>query len=228
MDKLESGIAAIAALFSGWAAWSASKAAKSSDSNAQVSNRTAEAAQQTAEAAYRTAESVAQIERDRWHRELTPHVEFRLTRERTYPELLIRYSGPSSLGRLDRLELRIRDDRDRSNDPLLAGSLTAEERAATVWGPLRFRHGANGADRIGRTVDPLTLPPGEQFRLGLEVSAPHSHYGGGSEQWASDYRNKDFRLWVTCHVEGHKPWTLTADLRQHSGIASSNGWTRAT
>ncbi|MFD3997182.1 hypothetical protein [Streptomyces sp. NPDC058583] len=224
MDNLESAIAAVAALFSGWAAWSSSKAAKSSDHNSQASNR-------TADAAFRTAESVAQIERDRWHKELTPHVEFRLTRERTYPELLIRYIGPSSLGRLDNLELRVRDDRDRSNDPLLAGSLTAEERAATIWGPLRFRHGANGADTLGRTVAPLTLPPGEEFRLGLEASHPHSQYGGGRTQWESDYRHKDFRLWVTCHVDGHKPWTLTADIprvAQDTDVRTPTDWTQAT
>ncbi|MFB6630057.1 hypothetical protein ACFCWY_09185 [Streptomyces sp. NPDC056362] len=221
MDNVEGAIAAIAALFSGWSAWSSSKAAKAANRNSKIANRTAESARQT-------AESVAQIERDRWHTELTPQVSFKLTTERTYPELLVRYNGPSSLGRLDGLELRVRDDRDRSNDPLFAGSLTAEERAATIWGPLRFRRGANDVDESGRTVAPISLPPGEEFRLGLDASDPHDHYGGGRPQWASDYRNEPFRLWVTCHVEGHKPWALTADLPQHDGNATGTGWTRAT
>lgn len=221
MDKLESGIAAIAALFSGWAAWSARQAAKSSNRNAQTSNR-------TAEAAFRTAASVAQIERDRWHHELTPIVEFRMTTERGWPELLVRYTGPSALGRLERVELTIRDDRDRSNDPLLAGGLTAEERAATIWGPYRFKLGTDDcSDGLGRSIEPISLPLREVHRLALEATHPHSHYGGGQVQWERDNRDKAFRLWVTCHVEGHKPWTLTADLAQRHGATYGNRWSPA-
>lgn len=220
MDIIEGGIAAIAATFSGWAAYSAMQAARSSDRNSRSSNR-------TAELAYQTAESIAQIERDRWHRELTPTVGFRLTAERGWMELLVRYGGPAAVGRLEHLELTIRDDRDRSGDQLLAGGLTAEERAATIWGPYRFRASADGVDELGRTVAPLTLLRGEVFRLALDTTQPHRHYGGGSTAWEGDYREKDLRLWVNCHIDGHKPWHLTADIpRPHDG-STLNRWTRA-
>lgn len=157
MDIVEGSIAAVAAAFSGWAAYSAMKAARSADRNSRTANR-------TAELAYQTAESVAQIERDRWHRELTPKIAFRVTKERGYVELLVLYGGPSSLGRLTSVELRVRDDRDRSNDPILGGGLTAEERDATIWGPYRFRHSTNSADETGRSIEPLSLLPGEEYR----------------------------------------------------------------
>ncbi|THA28232.1 hypothetical protein [Streptomyces sp. A1547] len=220
MDIVESSIAAVAAAFSGWAAYSAMQAAKSADRNSQAANR-------TAELAYQTAEAVAQIERDRWHRELTPKITFRVTRERGHVELLVRYGGPPALGRLTALELRVRDDRDRSNDPLLGGGLTAEERDSTIWGPWRFRAFANGADELGRSVEPLSLMPGEEYRLGLDPTHPHRLYGGGSVQWEKDYREKDVRLWVDCRVEGHKPWSLTADLPQRLGDSPQSRWTTA-
>ncbi|WP_329126115.1 hypothetical protein [Streptomyces sp. NBC_01353] len=222
MDIVEGGIAAAAAAFSGWAAWSAMKAAKSADRNGQVANR-------TAELAYQTAEAVAQIERDRWHKELTPAVFFWVTKERGFLELVVRYDGPSSLGKLDSLELLIRDDRDRSNDQVLAGSLTVEERDRTIWGPYRFTTTAYGDD-IGRTTDPLSLPPGEEYRLALNSTHPHQHYGAGYDAWRAEYGVKDFRLWATCTVAGHKPWTLTADIphRQgETGRATSEGTVQA-
>ncbi|WP_405676360.1 hypothetical protein OG239_41545 [Streptomyces sp. NBC_00868] len=220
MDIVEGSIAAVAAAFSGWAAYSAMKAARSADRNSRTANR-------TAELAYQTAESVAQIERDRWHRELTPKIAFRVTKERGYVELLVLYGGPSSLGRLTSVELRVRDDRDRSNDPILGGGLTAEERDATIWGPYRFRHSTNSADETGRSIEPLSLLPGEEYRLALDPTHPHRLYGGGSEQWERDYRNKEVRLWVDCFVEGHKQWKLTADLPQRFGEAPTLHWTSA-
>ncbi|MFF5808236.1 hypothetical protein [Streptomyces sp. NPDC012746] len=220
MDIIEGSIAAVAAAFSGWAAWEAMRAARSADRNSQAAN-------ETAALAYRTAESVAQMERDRFHRELTPDIRFRLTKERGHVELLVQYNGPAALGRLDSVELRVRDDRDRSNDPVLGSGLTAEERAATIWGPYRFRHGADGADATGRSVEPISLAPREERPLGLDPTMPPPGYSGGSFQWEKDHREKDFRLWVTCHVEGHKPWSLTADVPQRLGETTSSRWTRA-
>ncbi|WP_420080387.1 hypothetical protein ACN6AT_20265 [Streptomyces sp. JL4002] len=214
MDIVEGGIAAVAAAFSGWAAYSAMKAARSADRNSQTANR-------TAELAHRTAESVARIERDRWHRELTPEISFRLTKERGHVELLVRYVGPTALGRLHRMELRVRDDRDHTNDPLPAGGLTSEEHGRTIWGPYRFGHPANGAGETGREVEPLSLLPGEEHRLRLDPSQPHRLFGGGFEQWEKDYREADFRLWVDCHVEGHRDWNLTADVPQRHGTTPS-------
>ncbi|MGX1268128.1 hypothetical protein RKD18_001322 [Streptomyces phaeoluteigriseus] len=92
VEIIEGSIAAIAAGFSGWAAYSAMQAARSSDRNATTANR-------TAELAYRTAESVAQIERDRWHNDLRPDIAFRINEGRGWPELMVRYTAPAGVGR---------------------------------------------------------------------------------------------------------------------------------
>ncbi|WP_322872069.1 hypothetical protein [Streptomyces goshikiensis] len=76
-------------------------------------------------------------------------------------------------------------------------------------------------------VDPFSLPPGESYRLGLDPTVPPPQYGGGYPQWEKDHREGDFRLWVTCHVEGDKPWALTADVPQRLGETTSVRWAQA-
>ncbi|MGV9509408.1 hypothetical protein ACWDQZ_27790 [Streptomyces tendae] len=216
MDIVEGSIAAIAAAFSGWAAFGAMRAAKASDRNAQTANR-------TAELAYQTAESIAQIERNRWHKELTPSVRFLLTKERGWVELQVRYTGPAGIARLD-IELAIRDDRDRTGDPVFAGGLTAREREETIWGPYRFQPAADGVEDTGRGAE-ISLIRGEMYRLPLERTSPHQHYGGGRTQWLHDYENHDVRLFVDCRTPEHNPWYLHVDLPQHEG--ASPGWETA-
>ncbi|MEW1551973.1 hypothetical protein [Streptomyces tsukubensis] len=207
MNIIEGGIAAVAAGFSGWAAFSAMQAARSSNRNAQTANRTAELARQT-------AASVAQIERDRWHTELTPRIEIQVVPGAigSTPTLAVRFHGPAGLGRLERLVLSIRDDKDRSGIPLLPGGPTAEERDAVVWGPLKFRFSAGGADGIGRTVDPFELARGDEMVLSLDRTVAPPWYASGATGWAGDYADADLRLWVTVHAEGHRPWELHADV----------------
>ncbi|MFE7046163.1 hypothetical protein ACFU9X_44340 [Streptomyces atratus] len=146
MGIADTSIAAAAAVFSGGAAFGAWK---------------------TAREANRTSASLAQIERDRWHTEMTPNLQFQFTRSRGSAELLVLFGGPAPLRRLNRLELSIRDDRDRSNDLVLAGGPTAEERAKIIWGPYRFRPGIDGADELGRNAGALRLEHGEQRPLAL-------------------------------------------------------------
>ncbi|TXS35241.1 hypothetical protein EAO77_37335 [Streptomyces sp. t39] len=55
------------------------------------------------------------------------------------------------------------------------------------------------------------------FRIGLESSRAHRHFSGGQAGWERGQRDKPFRLWVTCHVDGHKPWHLHADVPQRFG-----------
>ncbi|WP_146065875.1 hypothetical protein [Streptomyces sp. SM13] len=193
MGIADTSIAAAAALFSGVAG---------------------AAAWRTALAANRTADSVAQIERDRWHTEMTPHIKLAVTTERGWPELLVHFDGPAPLGTIGSLELSIRDDRDRSGDPALAGSATAEERAATIWGPFRLRPHIDNADALGRRAEPFSLDHGEEHRFALDHSLPPRWYEGaeGTQRWQREFHNKPLRVWVRCVVEGHKPWRLTADL----------------
>ncbi|TXS35240.1 hypothetical protein [Streptomyces sp. t39] len=102
MDVLEASIAGLAAVFSAVAAVAAWRAAVTADRNARTANETADSARQTAEV-------VALIERDRRHTELTPRVFLYLTTQQGqgWVDLVVRYDGPSALGRLDRLELEV-------------------------------------------------------------------------------------------------------------------------
>lgn len=220
MDIVEGSIAAVAAGFSGWAAWSARQAARSSDRNSKTAN-------QTAELAYQTAESIAQIERNRWHQELMPQVAFRIDDERGWNELMVRYTAPTGIGRLDSVELRVRDDRDHDGDPVLAGGLTPEERRATIWGPYRFRiyDRSTEAEGRGRIAEPFSLARGDVQRLTLETTFPHSHYSGGSTAWEQHYDREPLRLWIVCRAEGHKPWELTVDVPEQT--SEYGGWTQA-
>ncbi|WP_433916925.1 hypothetical protein [Streptomyces sp. NBC_01744] len=207
MGIADTSIAATAAVFSGVAAFAAWK---------------------TATEANRTATSVAQIERDRWHTEMTPNVGLALTNERGRPELLVRFDGPAPLRAIDGLELSIRDDRDRSNDQTLAGGATREERARTIWGPFRLSPHIDGADELGRSAEAFSLTHGEQRRFALERSLPPRWYEGaeGARRWEFEFQNHaPLRVWVVCQVEGHKPWKLTANLIT-SGMAPPE-WIRA-
>ncbi|KKZ72130.1 hypothetical protein VO63_20370 [Streptomyces showdoensis] len=213
MDIVEGGIAAVAAAFSGWAAYSAMKAADAADDNSKVANQTAELARQTAEA-------VAQIERDRWHKELTPRIVCRLTQERGMLELVVAYEGPTTLGKLSVVSLTIRDDRDRSTAPALGGGLPLEEVKATIWGPYRFTS-RTPEDNTGRTATPFSVEPGDEMRFSVTPTFPHRLYGGdgNTAQWRAEFLPKDFRLWVGCEAEGHKPWKLMADVPHEDGVS---------
>ncbi|MGW3091578.1 hypothetical protein [Streptomyces sp. NPDC001108] len=193
MGIADTSIAAAAAVFSGGAAFGAWK---------------------TAREANRTSASLAQIERDRWHTEMTPHLRFQFTRSRGNPELLVLFDGPAPLRRINRLELSIRDDRDRSSDPVLAGGVTAEERAKIIWGPYRFRPGIDGADESGRNAGAFHLEHGEKRRLALDPSLSPSWFTDSDPigGWRWEQSGNPIRLWATCHVAGHKDWRLTADL----------------
>uniref|UniRef100_UPI003F4960A0 hypothetical protein n=1 Tax=Streptomyces sp. CA-141956 TaxID=3240051 RepID=UPI003F4960A0 len=223
MDIVEGGIAAIAAGFTAWAAWEAKTAAKTANKNSDTANEIAVLAHQTAEA-------VARMERDRWHRELTPRIVCRLTNERSSMlELAVQYRGPATLGKLKAVALTIRDDFDRSVAPLLAGGLTAEEIKATIWGPYRFTiH--TPEDNTGRTAEPFSMEPGDEMRFAVTPTYPHRKYGGdgNSTQWRTEFLPKDFRLWVACEAEGHKPWKLMADIPHDEGVSRDPAGVLAT
>ncbi|MEG3627571.1 hypothetical protein [Streptomyces poriticola] len=195
MGIADTSIAAASAAFSGFAAFAAWRASR--EANA-------------------TAASVAQIERDRWHNDLTPQL--RIRREFTW--IAVRFDGPDSLGPV-RVRLEVRDDRDRSDDPELAGSVTRQMRAQMIWGPLRFRPGIDGADGLGRTVAAFRLEPGDQTRFATEPTLRPSWYEGadGEQRWREQYRDSPMRLWAVCEADGHRPWRLSFE------VARGNAWT---
>ncbi|MFC8350947.1 hypothetical protein [Streptomyces sp. NPDC057280] len=221
MDLVEGSIAAAAAFFTGWAAYSARDAAKTAKEAAESSDRNAQTANRTAELAAQTAESVAQIERDRWHRELTPRLRVRVDLSGSNQVLILRFDGPGELGRLH-ITLSIRDDRDRSEDPVL-GSDTDEQRAAreaVIWGPLRFRYGVDQADSAERTAGPFSLEAHDERKVAVQPSMRPRWYDGaeGELRWEADYRyQRPLRLWADCEAEGHKPWRLAFEVSTTSG-----------
>lgn len=195
MGIAENSIAAAAAAFSGFAAIAAWRASK--EANA-------------------TAASVAQIERDRWHTELTPQLQVRLTPADAGidPGLFVRFEGPAALGSL-RVQVQVRDDRDRSRDPILAGSeYTAEDRDAVIWGPYRLRPHIDETDALGRNSDVLILQPGDERKIAIDPSAiPHWFKDTeGARRWRGMYADAPMRLWVTCEAGGHRPWRLSFDV----------------
>lgn len=129
MSIVDTSIAAASAAFSGVAAWGAWKASLEANE---------------------TATSVAQIERDRWHKELTPQLRIKLQAE-PHEVLYVRFDSPATLGELS-VQLTVRDDFDRSRLPHLAGTPTLEQREEVIWGPYRFRPGTDsGPESMKRT-----------------------------------------------------------------------------
>ncbi|GGP93346.1 hypothetical protein [Streptomyces melanogenes] len=165
-----------------------------------------------------TASSVAAIERDRWHSELTPRVQATVEL-RTQTLLLLKFEGPAGLRRLERVTLSIRDDRDRRGRPVLGGAPTDEEIAAVIWGPLRFRPGSDNADATGRTVAPFTLELDEARPFALDPSLRPRWYD--EDRWRAQYADAPLRLWIVCETDGHKPWTLSFEVGQ-DGIPVRN------
>jgi hypothetical protein len=189
MGTIDTGIAAAAALFSGGAAVAAYMAARQANL---------------------TAGSLAQIERDRWHVEMTPQVGLKFSMSRGFPELLVDFRGPAPLLQVE-VALTIRDDKERGVSQL-AGGPTAQQVADTIWGPFRFRPGVDGADSLGRTVAPVPLKHRARTRFALDPSLAPA-WVVSERAWRSDYNGEDMRVWVGCSAVGHKPWLLTANVR---------------
>ncbi|MFB7982476.1 hypothetical protein [Streptomyces vinaceus] len=227
-DLLESGIAGAAAMFSGWAAWSARQAARSSDSNSQRANQISESAHRTAEAARATAEAVARIEEGRFHRELTPEMTVQIVvHDRGEPQrrLKIHWLGPAALQHLDSVNISIRDDWDRTTVPVLGDGRNVEERDRTIWGPLRFPPRIDNADELGRHLGsfPMELHDTREFQL--EGSFRPSWYEGaeGEERWQRQYSRSPLRLWITCTSGSYRPWTLSAEVDRATLMSAQIG-----
>ncbi|MFJ9667772.1 hypothetical protein ACIRPP_24675 [Streptomyces sp. NPDC101219] len=101
---------------------------------------------------------------------------------------------------------------------------TPEQRAEAdevIWGPYRFRPGVDYADALGLAVPPSPLLPGGRTRLAVDPSPlPSWHEGSDGEQgWRDRYRTSPIRLWATCTVPDHKPWSLAFAVPQDGGWA---------
>jgi hypothetical protein len=166
----------------------------------------------------REAKTVAAIERERRHSELTP--EFDLSYEPGVGDwitLRMALNGPAALARLDEIVLLVRDDNpDRvelaKRVPSVGNGPTPEEIADQVWGPYQFRYGADGADRNGRSIAPFALPVGESRVFVLDRTvAPRWTGPTGYESWRQQYDGTPLRLTLQCR-RGDAWWELKLEV----------------
>jgi hypothetical protein len=196
------GLSAVSALAGLGTALIALRIGRNANEAAHQSNRAADRANAT-------AETVAQVERERWHHELTPR--FNVTVTRLGPgtgqaSLMLTFEGPPALERLDAVEVSVRDD-GYTHAGGLAGGPSAQEIADTVWGPYRFRPGIDGVSRNGRDVPAASMELGDWRKLVLERTPSPSWTD--PEYWRERYDRDPVRLWVRCRRERHQPWLLT-------------------
>lgn len=162
-----------------------------------------------------TADTVARIEQDRWHADLLPQFELSIERaERDRGTLSVRLLGPLPLCHLDEIRIVIVQSDDMSRMATLPGGPTQEELDAQVWGPLRFTHGADGADVNGKTVAPFSLQVGTGRPFSIERTRP-PHWQQGEDRdarWRNEWLNKPMRLVLTCRREGFREWTVPRDV----------------
>ncbi len=165
-----------------------------------------------------TAATIAAIERDRRHTELTP--EFGITFE-------VRSTAPGSadmhimltggIDRLDAVTVTILDDavQDRWSGGLPAG-VTQEEAEAFVWGPWEFNTGASKQVVSSRETRPRAYDrvSGKNWDLlSMHPTRPGRWMSMGQDDWHRQCGDQPVRLLITCQREGYEPWTLQRDVK---------------
>jgi hypothetical protein len=175
---------------------------------------------------WRAAHALTQIERQRWHADLTPEFDASVDGER----LLLTFTGPAGLHRLDEVTVTICDEGgvDRLGQ-MPAGSATREDVVAHVWAPRCFDTAAKDQtlSNTGRTArahlirelgswHPLLLMPSRP----PEWSAPTPEdLPAAVKRWGEEYADKPLRLLITCRREGDEPWHVARAVD-----APSDGW----
>lgn len=177
----------------------------------RTANEAAHQSNRAAERANATADSVAEVERERWHYEMTPQFDVTITRfgpASGRASLLLTFEGPPALGRLDSVEIEIRDD-GYVHGVGLAG-MEEQRIVETIWGPYRFCPGINNTTSDGRLSPGVPLELGEWIKRALEYSLPPSWTD--RTYWRDRYDGEPVRLWVRCRREGYQPWTLAYNV----------------
>ncbi|WP_204038879.1 hypothetical protein [Acrocarpospora phusangensis] len=181
-----SAIAAFIALSGSFLAWKA--AAKSADA----------------------ASRLTEIERRRWHHEMTPQLRAAVVAPKVWDnaELRLLLLGPTALHEVT-LTVSIRDDwPDRKST--LAGGPTADEIAATIWGPYRFNRAIDGGSEDGRSVETFRLTMGDYKPIALIRSAwPR---WTNQDHWRTKYADAPVRIAVTCEHPDYEPWTVHLEV----------------
>jgi hypothetical protein len=207
------GVVATAGL-TAFAAFRSDAAATRSDSSA---TRSAEAAERASAA----ADTLARIERDRRHTEMTPR--FRVACRTINPgsdqvRMIVELIGPPSLDRVDELTLTIRNDYHRRGDgPRLAISPSEEEVKAHIWGPYKLARGVSGVDgalpdATGRTITYPDLPLGEVHLFVLEPTYPARWMQGYTHaEWLRD-RGTVIRFELKATHSEYGTWRLPGEV----------------
>ncbi|MFE7673375.1 hypothetical protein ACFU5N_14305 [Streptomyces albidoflavus] len=160
-----------------------------------------------------TAREVAKIERDRWHRELTPELAFSLIRvSPNRLRLTTTLDGPVGLDHLDTITLTVRDEAgwDHSARPHDDEAMRAEL-PSVVWGPARFSPGVDGVAAPGRKSVIRSLERGNSVYRQMDNSEPPSWFQEPSD-WVDGYWDAKLRLHAVCEVEGYEPWIIVAEI----------------
>lgn len=185
------------AVIAAWAAWQSRSAAREAN---------------------KAARTLAQIEVDRRHAELTPVLEVSCEEKSGIGtlRLTIRLAGPPGLDRVDTLTVTIRDDSARRAGHLLPGGPAREDVERHVWGPCRLQPGAGPdgilPDETGRSLRyNRPLPAGESILCFLEQTGPPRWSAGNGSQWRETVGTVLRLSFTMTHAE-HGPWTLPGQL----------------
>ncbi|MFE6225494.1 hypothetical protein [Streptomyces sp. NPDC057854] len=162
-----------------------------------------------------TAEALAGIERERWHRELTPELEVKVIRpplgDRAWFRLKL--TGPIGLDRLESVVVTIRDDEvDRT--PRTAPPPTAADVAGQIWGPYQFTPGIDDVAEPGRTTPSFALERDDLKRLDMRRTRPPFWWNDADaeERWRQEYLFQKVRMKIECRAKGQKPWFVYCEV----------------
>ncbi|WP_018791131.1 hypothetical protein [Salinispora arenicola] len=173
-----------------------------------------QAARSANKAAHESAQVVKDADRDRRWNALTPQLTYTCVArdDGSRAELRIRLDGPIGLERLDRVTVRIRDDRPNRAKSLLAGGPTAEEVARQVWGPYRLNTNVENVNPSGRYVTfPDGVVVGEDLVCALEDTIPPP-WNPDRRWWADQVDGMPVRITVECERDAHVPWRIKKEV----------------
>lgn len=183
-------------------------------STAALSAVAAAGAWRAAHRSAKTAKTVARIEQERWHADLTPQFDIAIERGEGNQTLSVRLVGPLPLLRLDEIRIEIVQSDDMSYTARTPGPPTQDELDAQVWGPLQFTHGADGADHNGKTVAPFALEVGKGRPFSIERTRPPYWQQGDDRdaRWRDQWLNTPMRLVLTCQRAGFGVWVVPCEV----------------
>ncbi|OKI21337.1 hypothetical protein A6A08_21375 [Nocardiopsis sp. TSRI0078] len=172
---------------------------------AAVTTVAAVAAACSARRSARSAAAMAANDAARRHEDLAPRIELRARQlHGDRAELLLTLIGPDTLGGVDTLRVRVDDEHDQPRTPVTVGSYTQEELDAQIWGPYRLTPTGPGDDRRTLTLTDVGIGARRPLALERTTAPPWSD----PEWWRHTYDGAPVFVTLTCHRDGHEPWSL--------------------